>query len=280
MTPPDRRRMLKLAAVLPTLAYGMGARAQPAVGNKPVNVDEHFTPLSFYDPKTGQGRWSTVYNQGPRDAEQARTHAANESQCYIDPHFLPELPSPFSPLPGGGVRISLTPTPHELLARCFGRPFVSGMLSSEHFFSFTYGRCDITCRPPASANGIWPALWFVPLKPMWPPEIDLLEIFHDQPTFSLHSTESGKHVQDSTRRPDLGPLSDRPHVFTLIKKPGRIDWLLDGRPLKSAPADAQFDQPFFLRINLQMISQFAKGPISRDQQSHFDILSVKLSGVV
>jgi hypothetical protein len=280
MDTTDRRRLLQMAATLPTLAYGMAARAQPTVGNKPVHIEEHFTPLSLYDPKTGQGRWSTVFNEGPRDAMQARTHGPNDDQCYIDPMFAPEVPSPFSPLPGGGVRIHAGPTPAVIADRCFNRAYVSGMLSSEHFLAFTYGRCDITCRLAPSVPGAWPALWFVPLKPSWPPEIDLLEVIHGEAVFSKHSTEGGAHVQDSTKKPELGDLSGQPHTYTLIKKPNRIDWLLDGNTLKTTDADAQFDQPFYLRINLAIAHTLAREPLRRDQQSHMDILSIKLSGVV
>ena len=90
------------------------------------------------------------------------------------------------------------------------------MISTQSSFWQTYGYFEITAELPEGA-GAWPAFWLLPVDNCWPPELDVLEAFGDQPN-QVHSAvidpggTAGGWAQVDTSR---GPHSLRHEVDTL-----------------------------------------------------------------
>lgn len=60
--------------------------------------------------------------------------------------------------------------------------FRSGMVTTYPSYRFQYGYLQVTARMP-TAKGLWSALWLAAANEKWPPEIDVLEHWDDQPQF-------------------------------------------------------------------------------------------------
>ncbi len=165
-------------------------------------------------------------------------------------------------------------------------------------FATTYGRVEFRAKLP-TGQGIWPALWLLPVDARyggWPAsgEIDVLEARGQAPRHVLGTLHFGGKWPELAQ---AGGEYDLPagqsiadfHVYGLEWLPGRIRWLVDGKAYKSqsfwwsrgeksgarGPAQDQgpaqdsdgvfawpapFDQPFFLVMNLAVGGKFAGNP--------------------
>ena len=144
--------------------------------------------------------------------------------------------------------------------------FTSARIKTHGKFATTYGRIEARLKLPRG-QGIWPAFWMLAdniERVPWPAcgEIDIMELIGHQPGTlygTLHGPGySGKHgISQSTVLPGGATFADAYHVFAVDWKPGRIDWLLDGKIYRTLtpadlPAGAKWvfdDSPFFLLFN-------------------------------
>jgi hypothetical protein len=115
-------------------------------------------------------------------------------QLYVDPAFTgaAEVPLGLDPftLEGDALVLRAIPTPPALEDAVWGYPYLSGMLSTLGSHAQTYGYFEIRARMP-SGQGRWVSLWLMPVRPVWPPEIDIAEVLGqrtDQLWINLHTT--------------------------------------------------------------------------------------------
>lgn len=145
--------------------------------------------------------------------------------------------------------------------------YTSARLKTQGKFSTTYGRIEARLKLP-KGQGIWPAFWMLADSIShvgWPTcgEIDIVELIGHQPGTlygTLHGPGySGQHgISKPTVLPAGQIFGDAYHVFAVDWKPGRIEWLLDGKIYHTlTPADLPAgtkwvfdDSPFFLLLNL------------------------------
>lgn len=125
--------------------------------------------------------------------------------------------------------------------------YTSARLKTLGRFSTGYGRIEARLKLPRG-QGIWPAFWMLGDgmdRVPWPAcgEIDIVELIGHQPGTlygTLHGPGySGQHgLTKSTVLPGGATFSDAYHVFAVDWRPGRIDWLLDGKIYHTrTPAD-------------------------------------------
>jgi beta-glucanase (GH16 family) len=148
-----------------------------------------------------------------------------------------------------------------------GGKYTSARIKTQGKYSVTHGRIEARLKLPRG-QGIWPAFWMLGddiAHAGWPAcgEIDIMELIGHQPG-TLYGTLHGPGysgaggISTSTRLPGDATFADAYHVFAVDWRPGRIDWLLDGRVFHSlTPADlpkgAKWvfdDAPFYLLLNL------------------------------
>lgn len=145
--------------------------------------------------------------------------------------------------------------------------YTSARLKTHGKFATGYGRIEARLKLP-KGQGIWPAFWMLADnidRVHWPAcgEIDIVEMIGHLPG-TLHGTihgpgYSGQHgITHSTQLPPGAAFADAYHVFAVDWRPGRIDWLLDGKVYHSVtpaslPAGAKWvfdDARHFLLLNL------------------------------
>ncbi len=116
--------------------------------------------------------------------------------------------------------------------------YTSARLKTHGKFSFRHGRIEARLKLP-QGQGIWPAFWMlgdqIDSTP-WPVcgEIDIVELIGHQPGTlygTLHGPGySGQHgITKSVQLPAGAKFADAYHVFAVDWRPGRIEWLLDGK---------------------------------------------------
>jgi beta-glucanase (GH16 family) len=145
--------------------------------------------------------------------------------------------------------------------------YTSARLKTHGKFSTGAGRIEARLKLPRG-QGIWPAFWMLGDKIdslPWPAcgEIDIVELIGHQPGTlygTLHGPGySGKHgLTKSTVLAAGATFSEGYHVFAVDWRPGRIDWLLDGKVYHSRtradlPAGSKWifdDISCFLLLNL------------------------------
>lgn len=147
------------------------------------------------------------------------------------------------------------------------RPFITGGVTTEGKFSFTYGKIEIRAKL-GRAQGAWPAFWMLGdrIKTIgWPAcgEIDIMEhLNHERQVYqTVHSHYT--QVLKQTRSPLSGSTvpvrRDKYNVYGLEWYPDKLIWTINGKETFSysridADASGQwpFDKPFYLLIDMQL----------------------------
>jgi beta-glucanase (GH16 family) len=119
-----------------------------------------------------------------------------------------------------------------------GGGYTSARLKTHGKFATSHGRIEARLKLPRG-QGVWPAFWLLGdniERVPWPAcgEIDIVELIGHQPGTlygTLHGPGySGQHgLSKATILPGGAAFADAYHVFAVEWRPGRIDWLLDGK---------------------------------------------------
>ena len=216
-----------------------------------VTFADNFKSLQIWDGP-GRGIWEPFYAWGSRTND-----TNNELEYYVDPrpgHDQAAIQSllPFT-VDGSGLVIRARPIPVSDQPFAERLPYASGLLTTFHSFSFTYGYVEMRARIP-KGKGLWPAFWLLPVDKTWPPEIDVMEVL-GQNTMEIHATvhsrDDGNHTEVSSTIP-TPDLSEDFHIYAVKWTADEIIWYFDGRPVASAPTPADMHRPMYLLVNLAL----------------------------
>ncbi|MEQ1941760.1 family 16 glycosylhydrolase [Mesorhizobium sp. VNQ89] len=199
----------------------------------------------------GEGSWRTRFEWW---GDGAFTLAENgEQQIYVDVDFhgLTDVEqaeplgyNPFS-IVDGHLVITAEPI-DETGGATKDFEFTSGMISSQSSFWQTYGYFEMTAELPEGA-GAWPAFWMLPVDNSWPPEIDILEAFGDQPN-QVHSAVIGSSgMTEAWTQVDTSGGS---HSYGVQWTPYEISFFVDGVQVMSTPTTSELHDPMYLLANL------------------------------
>ena len=154
--------------------------------------------------------------------------------------------------------------------RVGGSTYTSTRIKTEGEVEFTYGRVDIRAALP-EGQGIWPALWALGAnfrQVGWPRtgELDIMEMIggrgrENTVHGTMHWNRGGLNAsyshtyQGGSYQLDSGKFSYGFHVFSMIRSPEGVTWLVDDIPFYSyqftdAPDFDAFQKPFFLIFNI------------------------------
>lgn len=258
------------------------AATAPAVPQSMTSPLGHTLSLRWHDefdavpdpdgtPYVDGSKWQTTFWQGSGE----RTLTGNvEAQYYMDRHYggkgnLPvaRRPDPFSFATPGVLTISATRVPKDLWAN-YGmgeqRPFCSGLLCSDHRFTFQYGYVQGRFQLPAN-RGAWPAFWLLPDDPKlgkdtdpkahpWPPEVDVFEFFGHRPTTHTAGLIPAKGEPKPTFTFGYDPakvdLTKDFHTWGFEWDADRCVWTLDGHVWARGTVPASLHRPFYILVNL------------------------------
>lgn len=122
----------------------------------------------------------------------------------------------------------------------------SGMVTTYPGFKFEYGYVQVVAKIPFG-NGLWSAIWLAAANKKWPPEVDILEHWHEdaEGRVYLHPL-SGARQGGAVSTPHL---SQGEHTFALKWTPTQLTWYYDGNKLLSTTTGIPH-QPMYLIANL------------------------------
>jgi beta-glucanase (GH16 family) len=222
-------------------------------------AEDFASPPTFYHLRLAPaGRWKTNYAFGGQDpdapgAAESRTLAGNgELQYYGDP--LAGTGS-FEWRPGR-LAIVARQNPIDDRARFGGKPYRSGLLTSQRSFEQRYGYFEARLTLPAG-QGLWSAFWLLPrfregldLQPGQ--EIDVVEnIGRDGEYYAtVHrhdASKPGNKAPDGARVPI--PSVVTPHDYGVLVTPDSVAWYLDRRLVRRVP-NTDFHAAAYLLFNL------------------------------
>jgi beta-glucanase (GH16 family) len=224
-----------------------------------LTFDERFDSFSHV-----AGPWRTRFKW---DGIGAFTLPDNgEEQLYVDPAFTGSGSEPLGldpfRLEDGALVISATPAPPELGDRLWGYPYLSGMLSTLDSHAQLYGYFEVRARMPAG-QGFWVSLWLMPVRPVWPPEIDIAEVLGHQTDrlyMNLHTTIAGA-APPFVAVPTADLALDF-HTYGLAWRPDSITWYLDGDELQTWPTPADMHEPMHLKVTFSVGGNWTGPPDS------------------
>ena len=161
-----------------------------------------------------------------------------------------------------------------------GRDFTSSRIKTEGEMEFGFGRVDIRAALPRG-QGIWPALW--PLgadfrEVGWPfcGELDIMEMIggagrENTVHGTMHWNVGGRDrpytptYEGGEFQLTSDDFGSGFNVFSMIREPGRVQWLVNDqvyfqRTLTAAPDFAPFANPFFLIFNIAVGGNWPGSP--------------------
>jgi beta-glucanase (GH16 family) len=170
------------------------------------------------------------------------------------------------------------------------REYSSGHISTEGKQEQKYGKWEIRAKLP-NTQGMWPAIWLLPVDGGWPPEIDIIELVGKEPNKVHHSFHWGP-LRDGLLPWDLGQTATDDHAgknfdtvfhdYGLEWTPKGIIWTVDGKEThRFGTTEAERKNlpkgPMYLIINLAL-GGFWPGPPGEDTKfpSTMEIDHVKI----
>ena len=232
----------------------------------------------------------------------------------LDQELQVFLPDQAMLVPEAGLRL------RAAQRQAYGRDYVSGQVTTSGTFAQRYGHFEMLARMP-QANGMWPAFWLVPENDVWPPEIDVVEYIYApsgirpdpaQSRYSIPATTLHWRAEDGALKqiaPGFGspaspfqtgddwnrtpaPAGAPPglagyHRYAVDWRPGRINWLIDDKPVfcvrDDPPRHRVPDIPLYMLLDLALS---AGSPAKHDWTGYvepgqsfpqdFDIASVEV----
>lgn len=223
-----RKNLHPVATALLLLAGGCASAAPPPSAEAGSRSAERIVFADEFDSGTlDRSKWNVV---GPE------FWVNDEQQAYIDsPDTIRLLPAGTVEGASGGV-LALTPRFRRDYTTPSGRKadFVSGRITTQGKFDFTYGRAVARIRMP-DATGVWPAFWLLG-NGKWPEtgEIDIMEYVgeHDWVGVAMHGTGySGETPLVNKYFFEPGTDVTEWHEYEADWGPDRIVFKVDGRPI-------------------------------------------------
>ena len=205
-----------------------------------------------FDRFTGSGgTWRTSYEWW---GDGAYTLAENgEQQIYVDTNFRglsgveQDEPLGFNPfsLEDGKLVITASGITDDAGGATKDYEFTSGMISTQPTFWQTYGYYEITAELP-TGTGAWPAFWLLPVDNSWPPEIDVLEAFGDQPGQVHSAVIGGDGIEDAWSQIDTSGT----HSYGVLWTPYETSFYVDGVKTMTFATPEEMNGPMYMIANL------------------------------
>ena len=249
--------------------------------NFSLSVDTGSLTRTFFDDfdsferfSDGEGTWRTRFEWW---GDGAFTLSENgEQQIYVDQDFKGLTgreeadPLGYNPFTIENGTLAITADAIDDPSSATGAfEFTSGMISSQSSFWQTYGYFEIAAELPEGA-GAWPAFWLLPVDNSWPPEIDILEAFGDQPN-QVHSAVIGSSgTAEAWSQVDT---SGGTHTYGVLWTPYEITFYVDGVETMSTPTSSELHDPMYMLANLAIGGPWA-GDADPSLSAEFKIDSI------
>jgi beta-glucanase (GH16 family) len=225
-------------------------------GTATLTFSDEFNTFSYWNGSSGT--WGTGY---PWTAANGGTNAGNgEEQWYVNANYAQTASLGTYTAQNGIMNIKAAPTPAALQSYVNGYGYTSGMITSYHSFSQTYGYFEMKAKLPAG-QGLWPAFWLLPTDLSWPPEIDIMEVIGSAPNqleTSVHYDAGGHQMKNQTTI--IEGMTTGFHTYGVDWQKDTISWYFDGSKVYEVATPAGMDKPMYMLANLAVGGDWAGSP--------------------
>lgn len=244
--------VLVVLVVTVAVRQGGGGQATSATGaGQRVVLDDDFD-----GDQLDRGTWNTC-------------HWWDDGGCTIESNdelewYLPEQVA----VSDGTLRLTAEPGRYEAPDGT-GYDFRSGMVTTGPTpdddaakVAITYGTVEARVKAPAG-QGLWPAIWLLPADKQSRPEIDLLEMVGQVPgELILHLHPKNRDADSPSKRVRVADpdLAGDWHTVGLTWTPGKLVYLLDGKPVWTVRGDKVPSEPMYLVMNLAVGGAYPGSP--------------------
>jgi beta-glucanase (GH16 family) len=232
------------------------------------DFDEHPLVNGKWVPHyAGGAAWPQANYWGGDGSDFKRKTSYNgEQQIYVDPRYGGRATTPLGLDPfkvrDGILSIVATRTPPALKPVLFNNEYISGILTTQSWFSQKYGYFEIRSKIPVG-TGVWPAFWMLADDGGWPPEIDVME-GRGQRTGDLVMTTHWRipatgYVESCGFDFSVPDAATGFHDYGVLWMPDRIIYFIDRKPVSDIKVPAGFHDPMYMIVNLAMGSKNFQG---------------------
>lgn len=177
---------------------------------------------------------------------------------------------------GSTLAITAVPTPSDQVANANNQPYLSGVISTQDNFSFTYGYVEMSAKVAAGQGFLSTFYLFNQSFEDNKPELDILEYRGDLPTVS-HQTyhyfdsnrtrwASGETHSSPTMTNDVGfDLSSGFHKYAMLWEPGLAIWYIDDVEVRRIEGPRVSSEPMNVIAHLVVGSEWIGSPASAAQ---------------
>ena len=231
------------------------------------DFDQHPLKGKWVPHYAGGASWPDARYWGGDGSDFKRKDAWNgEQQIYVDPRYSGRGTTPLGLDPfkvrDGILSIVARRTPPELKPVLFNNEYISGILTTQGWFSQKYGYFEIRAKIPIG-NGVWPAFWMLADDGGWPPELDVLEGRGQRigdMAMTTHWRDPKTGLVQSCGFDFLVPTASTDfHDYGVLWTRERIVYFIDRKPVADIKVPAGFDDPMYMIVNLAMGAKYFKG---------------------
>ena len=240
------------------------------------DFDEHPLKHGKWVPHyAGGAAWPEArYWGGDGSDFRRKTNWNGEQQIYVDPHYAGSAKKPLGLDPfrvrNGVLSIVASRTPPELKDALFGNAYISGIMTTQGWFSQKYGYFEIRAKIPVG-TGVWPAFWMLADNGGWPPEIDVMEGRGQRPGDLVMTTHwripTTQKIVSCGFDFQLADASLAFHDYGILWLQDRLIYLIDRKPVSDIKVPVGFDDPMYMIVNLAIGSKFFVGVGPVDAES-------------
>jgi beta-glucanase (GH16 family) len=258
------------------LSLGALTAASPALAAPGDPLPQGALQAVDYELTSAQGLDRAYYFLGDNHT----LRGTGERERYIDPSYC-AAPDPVQPTAGGGFTITVREPSDDERTACHLKAkesFVSGLVTTQHSFSSTYGYWSIRANLPGAMR-TWPAFWLLPTAKTAAnggsvPEIDVFEEYAG----ILNQGGNPPSLNDRTGRPisTIHPLGgpamscgETPtyvapgtwHTYGVLWEPTKMTFYVD--EVETCEKDIAVSDPHYLLVNVAMDGRgYTPGPTS------------------
>jgi beta-glucanase (GH16 family) len=223
----------------------------------------------------GGAAWPQARYWGGDGSDFKRKTAYNgEQQIYVDPRYSGRGATPLGLDPfkirDGVLSIVATRTPAALKSVLFNNEYVSGILTTQSWFSQKYGYFEIRSKIPVG-TGVWPAFWMLADDGGWPPEIDVMEGRGQRPGDLVMTTHwripATGRVESCGFDFSLSGAATDFHDYGVLWMRDRLTYFIDRKPVSDIKVPIGFEDPMYMIVNLAMGAKYFEGVGFVDDES-------------
>ncbi|PAQ10937.1 family 16 glycosylhydrolase [Mesorhizobium temperatum] len=211
-----------------------------------LTFSDEFDTLDLWNGSSGT--WDSNYWWGAENGSTLTSN--NDLQWYIDTDYAPTRSvNPFS-VEDGVLTITAARAPEAIRPYINNYQYTSGLLTTYESFAQTYGYFEIRADMPET-QGAWPAFWLLPEDGSWPPELDVIEMFGQNPNKLMltgHSNATGTHTTVGSTA--YASDTEGFHTYGVLWTEDELVWYFDDVEVARAATPADMHDPMYMLVNM------------------------------